>query len=135
MLHDIPLADHILSVGKKLLPVPGEGLLQNGKKADGLGDMEEGGGGAACFDTVGEEGLGGLAAQGEVTVIGDKHTGVEVFSADEHFITGRPAEGVTIRSEGLIDIDGWGCTFFEGDFVFRHRDRRIRFTHTVYYII
>jgi hypothetical protein len=117
MLHDIPLAEHILGVGKKLLPLPGESLFEDREQTDGMGDMEEGGGGTACFDMVGEEGFRRLAAEGEVAVIGDKHAGLKVFPANEDFVTGRLTESVTIRPDGLIDIDGRGSTLLKGDFL------------------
>jgi hypothetical protein len=60
MLHDVSFADHIVCVGKDLFPVLGEGLFEDRQEADGLGDMEEGGGGSTGFDTVREEGLGRL---------------------------------------------------------------------------
>ena len=136
MLHNVPFADHILSVGKDLFPVLREGLFEDRQETDCFGDMEEGGGGATGLDTVREEGFWGLAVQGEVTVIGDKHTGLRVFSADEDFVTGRFTEFVAIGPDSLIDIDGRRGTFFEGNFLGRHRDGWIRIIHgDVYYIM
>jgi hypothetical protein len=47
VLHDVPLAEHVVGAGKQLFPFLRKGLFEDRQQADGSGDMEEGGGGAA----------------------------------------------------------------------------------------